>query len=90
MLHYSDYKKSRRVFETLLLINSGQVTTNRTLVALFETTIDIIENYVDDLNSDFQTGIYIKRGMDKYVIEQEGIKKMREMAMSMSKTYGNK
>lgn len=73
MLPYSDYKKTRRVFEMFFLIKSGQVTTKKNLAALFDTTIDTIENYVDELNSDFRTYIHIKKGTDTYIIEEEGI-----------------
>jgi len=73
MLPYSDYKKSRLIFETFFLIKSGQATTKKELAELFETAVETIENYVNELNTDFQTDIHIKRGTDRYVVEQEGI-----------------
>lgn len=72
MLPYSDYKKARRIFETFLLINSSQATTKKELARIFGTTIDTIENYVDELNSDFQTDIHITKGTDRYVVDHEG------------------
>lgn len=74
MLPYSDYKKSRCIFETFFLIKSGQATTKKELASFFNIkTVETIENYVNDLNSEFQTDIHIKKGTNNYIIEQEGI-----------------
>ena len=73
MLPYSDYKKARLIFEIFFLIKSGQATTKKELATLFDTSIDTIELYVKELNADFETGIYIKKGTNNYVVEQEGI-----------------
>ena len=73
MLPYSDYKKARLIFEMFFLIKSGQATTKKELTTLFDTSIDTIELYVKELNADFETGIYIKKGTNNYVVEQEGI-----------------
>lgn len=71
MLPYSDYKKSRRIFETYFLIKSGQANTKKQLADIFETDVKTISNYIDELNNDFGTDIYVKEG--RYVIDHEGI-----------------
>lgn len=73
MLPYSDYKKARNLFDIFFFIKSGQATTKKELANIFDVSVDTIENYVDELNSDFHTGIYIRKGTDNYIIEQEGI-----------------
>jgi len=73
MLPYSDYKKSRLIFETFALIKSGQATTKKEIAYLFDTNPENIENYIDELNSEFNTGIRYDRNQKRYIVEQEGI-----------------
>lgn len=73
MLPYSDYKKSRLIFETFTLIKSGQATTKEKIAFLFDTNPENVENYINELNSEFNTGIRYDRNYKKYVVEQEGI-----------------
>lgn len=73
MLPYSDYKKSRLIFETYFLINSGQATTKKELSDLLGTNGENIENYIKELNSEFETDIYYDKKNKKYIVEQEGI-----------------
>ncbi|MBX4263123.1 helix-turn-helix transcriptional regulator [Clostridium estertheticum] len=73
MLPYSDYKKSRLIFETFTLIKSGQATTKQEIAYLFDTNPENVENYINELNSEFNTGIRYDRNQMKYIVEQEGI-----------------
>lgn len=73
MIQYSDYKKTRLIYETFTLIKSGKVTTKKELANLFNKTEDTIENYIEELNSEFNTDICWDRSEKRYVIKQEGI-----------------
>jgi predicted DNA-binding transcriptional regulator YafY len=73
MQPYSDYKKSRRLFEMYSLIKSGEATTKQELAKLFGESKRTIFNYINELNEEFETRIVIKPGTNKYIIEKEGL-----------------
>lgn len=71
-------KKARLVVETFFLIKSGQATTKSELSDALGTKIDNIENYIEELNLDFETDIYLKRRAGdnqegKYFVRNDGI-----------------
>ncbi|OOM78805.1 WYL domain-containing protein [Clostridium sp. BL-8] len=71
-------KKARIVVETFFLIKSGQATTKSELSDALGTKIDNIENYIEELNMDFGTDIYLKRRAGdnqegKYFVRDDGI-----------------
>lgn len=73
MLPYSDYKKSRCVFEIFALIKSGQATTKEEISQMFEMSPRNVQNYIKELNSEFLTDIHMKPGTNNYIVEQDGI-----------------
>lgn len=73
MIPYSTYGKPRRLFETFSLIKSGQATNKDTLAEYFEISKDTVENYIDELNYEFEADIEFNRGKGMYVVKDDGI-----------------
>lgn len=73
MIPYSTYGKPRRLFETFLLIKSGQATNKDKIAEYFEISKDTVENYIGELNDEFETKIEFDRQARMYVIKDEGI-----------------
>ena len=72
MLPYSDFNKPRLMFDTFYLIKSGQATTKKELAEIFGTSEKTIYNYIEELNSDFQTLIRHDERAGGYIVEHEG------------------
>lgn len=73
MVPYSDYGKPRRLLETFLLIKSGQAADKDKLVEYFEISKDTVENYIDELNYEFEADIEFNRRKGMYVVKDDGI-----------------
>lgn len=73
MVPYSDYGKPRRLLETFLLIKSGQATNKEKLSQYFEISKDTVENYIDELNYEFEADIEFNREKGMYVVKDDGI-----------------
>jgi predicted DNA-binding transcriptional regulator YafY len=72
--NYTIYKKSRRLFELFYLIKSG-ITNKEELAQLFNTDKKTIYNYIQELNSEFDTLIEMDTHTNSYIIIEEGILK---------------
>lgn len=73
MIPYSTYGKARRLFETFSLIKSGQAADKDKLADYLEVTGDTVENYISELNEEFETDIKFNREKGMYVVKNEGI-----------------